>query len=316
MAAAFVANVYVFIYLLAKKEKKWREHILSLVLVAILFLPWLTLFTTQIEKVQHAFWAPEPCFSTILSCFTIPFTEQFWISNYSNALIILMYTLITTTVILSFLRRFAEYRLTLWMSLTIFLATLLLASLISLFSQPILYSRYVMAIASMLVVAPTLLLMTIRSRWLKTIIIAAILVLGLRVSFSTYYFSYGPYKQTIEYIASTYPHIKKIVHLAEITAGPMIEYSENSGLGHYWLNAQMSNVDAFSTISQHSQPSEFLQQGEEFCVVRFQDLELNKENLDHILSESELIKKDTIRDSKVTDGIIIQLYLLKYKGLD
>jgi hypothetical protein len=42
---------------------------------------------------------------------------------------------------------------------------------------------------------------------------------------------------------------------------------------------------------------------------------LNKENLDLVLSESELIKKDTVRDNKVKDGIImIQLYLLKYKG--
>jgi hypothetical protein len=44
------------------------------------------------------------------------------------------------------------------------------------------------------------------------------------------------------------------------------------------------------------------------------NLELNKENLDLVLSESELIKKDTVSDNKVKNGIIIQLYLLKYKG--
>jgi hypothetical protein len=44
------------------------------------------------------------------------------------------------------------------------------------------------------------------------------------------------------------------------------------------------------------------------------NLELNKENLDLVLSESELIKTDTVSDNKFKNGIIIQVYLLKYKG--
>jgi len=86
-------------------------------------------------------------------------------------------------------------------------------------------------------------------------------------------------------------------------------------LSHYWLKAKMSNVDAFPEVHQYDQPGEFLQSGEEFCAVRFHNLELNKENLDLVLSESELIKTDTVRDNKVEDGMImIQLYLIKYRG--
>ena len=101
----------------------------------------------------------------------------------------------------------------------------------------------------------------------------------------------GPYKQTIEYIATTYPRIKKILHITEVTADPLMEYIGNSGLSHYWFKADMSNVDAFTGILQFEEPDEFLQSGEEFCVVRFHNLELNLENLDFALSESELIKK-------------------------
>ncbi|MBN2763433.1 MAG: hypothetical protein JXR41_10105, partial [Bacteroidales bacterium] len=136
----------------------------------------------------------------------------------------------------------------------------------------------------------------------------------IRISVSTFYFSYGPYKQTIEYIATTYPEIRKILHITEITAGPMIEYSGNSGLSHYWLKAEMSNVDAFPEIHQFEQPGEFLTPGEAFCAVRFNNLELNMENLNRVLSESKLIKTDTVSDNKVKDGIIIQVYLLQYKG--
>ena len=94
----------------------------------------------------------------------------------------------------------------------------------------------------------------------------------------------------------------------------MTEYNGTSGLSHYWLKAKMSNVDAFPEVHQFNQPGEFLEPGEEFCTVRFHNLELNKENLDLVLSESELIKIDTVRDNKLKNGIFIQLYLLKYIG--
>jgi hypothetical protein len=94
----------------------------------------------------------------------------------------------------------------------------------------------------------------------------------------------------------------------------MIEYNGNSGLSHFWLKAEMSNVDAFSEIKQYQKPEEFLKSGEKFCLVRFHNLELNRENLDLVLSESDLIKKDTVYDNKVENGIFMQLYLLKYKG--
>ena len=42
MAAAFVANVFVFLYLILTKNKKWIYHLFSLLLATILFLPWLS----------------------------------------------------------------------------------------------------------------------------------------------------------------------------------------------------------------------------------------------------------------------------------
>jgi len=313
MAAAFVANAFVFMYLLLTK-KKWLPHLLSSLLATILFLPWLFMFVLQIKKVQHAFWAPEVSFNAIFSCFTIPFTEQFWTSNFSISLTILIYSLIVITLFMSFTKSFSEHRLALWLSLSVFLGTLFVVTVISLFSQPILSTRYVMAIVTMLVIPPTILFIRMKIKWLKMILISLILLLSVRISISNFYFSYGPYKQTIEYISATYPEIRKILHISEVTAGPLVEYSSNSGLCHYWLKADMSNVDAFTEVHQYNRPEEFLQPEEEFCVVRFHNLELNKENLDLVLSESELIKTDTISDNKFKNGIIIQLYLLKYKG--
>ncbi len=314
MAAAFMANVFVFLYLVLTKNTKWLNHLLSLLIAALLFLPWISMFIVQVKKVQHAFWAPEVSLSAVLSCFTIPFTEQFWTSGYSISLTILIYSLIVFTILVSFTKSFSEYRLVLWLSLFIFLGTLLVVTVISLFSQSILSTRYVMAIVVMLVIPPAILFTGMKIKWLKIVLIPVILFLGVMISVSNFNFSYGPYKQTIGYISTTYPEIRKILHITEVTAGPMAEYTGNSGLSHYWLKAEMSNVDAFTEVHQFNQPEEFLQSGEVFCAVRFNNLELNIENLNHVLSESELIKTDTVADNKFKNGILIQLYLLKYKG--
>lgn len=77
----------------------------------------------------------------------------------------------------------------------------------------------------------------------------------------------------------------------------MVEYNGDSGLQHYWLKAEMSNVDAFSEIRQYNEPVEFLQPEEEFLAVRFHNLELNIENLNRVIAESELLKTDTVFDN-------------------
>ena len=314
LIAAFMANVFVLLYLVLTKNRKWINHLIVILIAAVMFLPWISMFIVQVKRVQNAFWAPEVSLPTIVSCFVIPFTEQFWTTPFSKYLTILMYALIVLTIALSFRKSFSEYRLALWLSLFIFIGTLTIAMIISLFSQPILYSRYVAVIVTMLIIPVTILLTVIKIKWLKIILIPIILFLGIRISVSAFAFSYGPYKQTIDYIADTYPEINKILHITEITAGPMVEYNGNSGLSHYWLKAEMSNVDAFTEIKQYQKPGEFLNPGENFCVVQFHNNPLNQKNLDLVLSESELIKKDTVFDNKFKNGIFIQLYFLKFKG--
>ncbi len=83
--AAFMANLFVFLQLIITKNKKWHIHLISFIIAALLFLPWLSMFIIQIKRVQGAFWAPEVSLPSILSCFTIPFSEQFWTSGNSES---------------------------------------------------------------------------------------------------------------------------------------------------------------------------------------------------------------------------------------
>jgi uncharacterized membrane protein len=314
MIAAFMANGFVFLYMLLTKNKKWIAHLSSVLLAALLYLPWLPMFLVQINRVQHAFWAPDVNFNTVIACLFAPFNEQYRITGFAIAFAVFMYCLLICAIIRSFTKSFSEYRVPLWLSLWIFFGTLMAIAVISLFSRPVLYFRYVTTLVTLLVVPQTILLISTRSKTLKLVLTAMILFLGIKVSLSAFRFSYGPYKKTVEYIAKTYPDIRKVLHITEITAGPMVEYNGNTGLGHYWLKAEMSNVDAFTEIHQYNEPGEFLHNGELFCTVKFAPLNLNKENLDRVLAESDLIRTDTLTDDKAENGIKILVYVLRYKG--
>jgi hypothetical protein len=49
-------------------------------------------------------------------------------------------------------------------------------------------------------------------------------------------------------------------------------------------------------------------------MVSFEELALNKENLNLVLSESDLIQVDTITDNKIRNGSKLLFYILRYKG--
>ncbi|MGE4568375.1 MAG: hypothetical protein AB7C90_04215 [Bacteroidales bacterium] len=196
----------------------------------------------------------------------------------------------------------------------LFACTRLLVTAITLVSQSILFSRYVMAIVMLPAVPVAILLANLHNRWVARALAALILVLGVSVSSTVFTFSYGPYKQAVNYIGQTYPEVKKVVHIAEITAGPMLHYNGNSALQHCWLKAKMSNVDAFTGIRQYNRPQEFLQPGEIFLVAQFNTLALNAENLDLLLAQSKLLQTDTVINNKVESGNRILLYLLQYKA--
>lgn len=199
------------------------------------------------------------------------------------------------------------------MAVGLFAGTLLLVTAISLVSQSILFSRYVMAIVMLPAVPIAILLANMQNRWVARALAALILVLGVSVSSTVFTFSYGPYKQAVNYIGQTYPEVKKVVHISEITAGPMLHYNGNRALQHCWLKAKMSNVDAFTGIRQYTKPEEFLQPGETFLVAQFNTLALNLENLDLLLAQSELINTDTVTNNKVESANRILLYHLRYK---
>lgn len=192
--------------------------------------------------------------------------------------------------------------------------------LLMLFSQPILYPRYFTIIVILILVPPALFFSTVKNNWVKGGLITVLLVCGIYVSIGASYFSYGPYKQSVEYIHKTYPEIKKVFHIIEITAGPFVEYG-NPDDENYWFKPKntivFTNMDVFRNLHTTDSLGKVLQKDETFCVTNPLNLGiiLNEHNLKSILSSSQLLKVDTVVDHKVMNNpIIFLLYILKYQG--
>ena len=315
LLAAFWANVFVLIYLISQK-KKLNEFLITASASVVLFLPWAFILFKQVVTVKRDFWVPPVDLSTLYSCLINPFARKFWILTPSIIMIIVVYGLTLLSVYLIFIKRKEEKKLLLGLALAVFYLTILTAFAISVIFKPILYPRYIMTIVPLLMVPSALFFMSIDYKWLKGILLAVIFCCGVYVSISASYFSMGPYRQTLEYIHENYPEVKKILHINEVTAGPLAVYSQPGQAEQYWLQNKntvaYTNVNVFTNLHQVKTLDEMLNKGEIFCLVNFKYLTLNSDNLSLILSSCKQIKMDEIIDKKSPEGIIIEAYILQY----
>jgi hypothetical protein len=175
-----------------------------------------------------------------------------------------------------------------------------------------------MTFVTVLMVPPALFFSKSRYKWLNGILLAILISCGLYISILTAYFSYGPYKQTVDYLLKTYPDVKKIVHINEVLGGPLYEYDRTRSLTHYWLKnektAEYTNMKVFDEMREVNKLDNILEKDELFCIANFEGFNINKENFEHLLSQSQTIKVDSVVDNKLSPGIKIVLYILKYQG--
>ncbi len=316
--AAFWANVFVFVYLIFKKNKAWVSHLVSLIITAILYLPWLSVLLKHTQKAQIHFWVPKVSWQTIASCFTQPFAQKLFMANISYILMAIIYilTLIVIYRIFFKARENKELKLILLVSLVIFYMTIITTTIISFFLQPILYSRYIMTIVTMLMVPPTLFFIIVHNKWIKSILMIILFSCSVYIAYGSSYFSYGPYKQSIDFLMQAHPELKKVVHVIEVTAGPLAEYSRSTDIQNYWYNPKgtivYTNMAAYDNLIDVKNLDDFLTKDEVYCINTFSQLPFNQENFEAMLAQSTIMQVDTVTDNKVKYGWQFLLYILKY----
>ena len=322
LIAVFWSNLFVFFSLILKKKKVWMTHVISMFIVFILYSPWLFIFFSQTSTANDDFYIQSIDLTTILSCYLSPFVKMFWIEIPSYIMILIVFGLTIVSIYTTFIKRKNDDQIILGLSLSIFNLTILTGIIISIILRPMLMARYVGPILTILIVPPTLFLINARYKWLEISLLLLFVCCGIYTSISASSISMGPYKQSLIQLQKAHPDVKKIIHVAEVTTGPLLEHNGIGNWNHYWLNndsaTYYTNINVFKDLHQISSLDELLSQGELFSLVdmglKKEDNFLNRENLDFILSESHVTEIDTIRDTKSETPIALRFYILQYKG--
>ncbi len=316
LLAAFWVNVFVLAYLLFRKNKNWKIFLGYSFITLLLYLPWLIVLLRQLGEVEKSFWVPPVALATILSCFITPFAQKIWLTP-SWTILIIFYGLTLWVIFKSYVLKKDRQGVKLDLAILIFGLPFLTALAMSLFSQSILFVRYMANLVVMLAIPPTLFFITFKNKLIKGIILAVLLGFNFVLSYQASFFSYGPYKQSVEYLHRNYTGTKKVFHVVEVTAGPFAEYS-SSDIRNYWYDPDSTivytNMKVFSNLQPTDSIGKVLKKDEQFCLASFAYLPFNEKNQNRILAQSQLIKIDTVVDNKTEYGTSFFLYFLKYNG--
>jgi 4-amino-4-deoxy-L-arabinose transferase-like glycosyltransferase len=317
LIAAFWADAFVLLYLYFSQNKSWRSVPAMGVAVFVLYLPWFFVLLSQTRAAQKDFWIQAVSPSTLLSCYIDPFGIKYGLSVLSYPMAVIVYALTIIAVYKIFIARKDGDKTVLGLSLVIFNFTVLTAVVLSFALRPLLYSRYVMCVVTMLMVPPMLYFMGGGYKWLKAILMAALLCCGIYISIEASYFSFGPYKQSLDDLQRVHPDVKKIIHVSELTAGPFYEYGRDGPWRQYCVKNENSvwytNMAVFDGYHAVKNLNEALQKDDIFCMVKF-PFELNGKNYNLITSQCDTLSEETVADDKPGSQTKFLLYILKYRG--
>jgi 4-amino-4-deoxy-L-arabinose transferase-like glycosyltransferase len=317
LLAVFWANVFVSVYLFIRRKNQFKIHLIYSLIAFILYVPWFTVVLRQTKKVAESYWVPALNWQTFLSCLLSPFAPKIYLSPFLP-LALIIYGLIFWVIYKNYIARKEKQGLVLGLSLCMFWCTILAAMIVSLLMQPVLYMRYLSNIIVLILIPVSLFFTSTKTNWIKGIVLAAILVFGIKISIDGSSFSFGPYQQSMNHIHEKCPEIRKVFHVIESSAGPFAECN-NFDIQNYWYNPEATvvytNMDVFDNLIQTYSLGKVLQKEEPFCLATFPLLPFNENNVKRILSESQLTRVDTVFDNKMTQGFYIILYLLKYEGV-
>ncbi len=318
LMAAFWTDLALLILLVARKHPAWRSVAAMGAVVFVLYLPWLIVLHAQAQAVHRNYWIPAVSWPTVWACYAQPFGGFYWLYPQSYVMLAVIAALTIAAVM-----RWASFRqrgdhVALGLSLLVGNATILTAAVVSLLLKPVLYPRYIMTIAPLVLIPPVLLLTSWNRSWLKAAVLGGLLGCGGFLVFTESGFSWGPYRQALRHLSTAHPEVQKLLHVAETTAAPFDEYGRGGPWHQAYLNNDRSgwyaNMQALDGMVPCRRLGDWVGRDETFCLVEFVNLPVNRENIDLLLAQCRTLAVDEIADEKGYPGIKLKLHILQYGG--
>ena len=315
LIAAFWIDAALLAYVVAKKARGWRGVAVTGLAVFVAYLPWLWVLARQAETIRNDFWIPPLSWSGLLTCYVQFFGGLYRLYGLSWVMASVFYGLTLASVVVALVSRNRNDLRTLSFAMVGFHATIATAAVLSLWFRPVLYPRYLMTIAPLLMVPPAIVLTRLHPPWPKAVLLAGSLACGLFIVFSESSFSFGPNQQALRCLARTHPEVRKILHLNEVTAGPFYEYGRGDPWQQYYLNnagtSWYSNMEAFDGMTAIRSLEEMAGDGEVFCLAEFAAFALNGQNLSLVTAQCDELGVEEITDDKMNTGVALKLHILK-----
>ena len=317
LIAAFWANVFVFVTLLLQRKKAWKVHLVTMLCVAGLYLPWMFALSGQVHDAQGDYWIAPVSLGVVRACYHGLFAVKYLYFKASYVMVWMVLVLTLASLCQMMPRWRDRWKVPLGLSLLLFHGTLLTGVVLSFAIKPILIGRYLLPAAGMLMIPPAIFLSDGCSfQRIRAAAVMLFLGCGVGITLMGSYLSEGPFKQTAQYLSTAHPEIHKIVHVTETTVGPLMEFRQLGVWDHYWIQSDESvsytNLDVFGMLRSVGSVGQVAEGDETFCLVDVKGASINRDFLAHVLSECDVVQVDEVEDQKIKGSGVLLLYILRY----
>ncbi len=159
------------------KGKNFKKWILSVISLIILYLPWIPVVIAQVTKVNNDYWIKPLTLEKIIYFFT------YSVTNSTTTIMKILAIITLISILILFISKYKdgkkEENFYIFTGIFIFIGTLLIGTIVSLISQPILYDRYLLPSIGVLWFTFAVLIGKIQNKKKLTIILILILILTI-----------------------------------------------------------------------------------------------------------------------------------------
>jgi uncharacterized protein (DUF2141 family) len=238
LIAAFFANLFLFVWILLKNRSRLKSYFTMASIVCLGYIPWIRVLLQQIQNVSKGFWVSSVSLEGIFNALIQPFAYKEIFPPVTSGMVILLLLSLTVVVIgLVLVYREKEYdkKSFAFFLLATYAFTFITPIIISQFSRPIFYERYIIVLDGLFLLLLSLGFSLLPHKWLQ---ISSLVIYALLNTFTikdiyTQYFNY-PMKEVAAYLRDEIKPGDLIITSEQYSMGPALYYFPQAT--HYYSN--------------------------------------------------------------------------------
>ncbi|KNY26481.1 glycosyltransferase family 39 protein [Pseudobacteroides cellulosolvens] len=153
LLAVAIINFIMLLSILIKKRDAIEPFMITAIISAISYLPWIYYLTQQVSKVSKDFWIQPVTLDTIRRTLIFPYGNKFFpLMTFAHILAFLFQAIIIWGIIRSVVKKYKEGKMAV-LGITVFILTLAFGVAASLIIRPVLVERYIVPVVGIMIVA-------------------------------------------------------------------------------------------------------------------------------------------------------------------